>query len=173
MPSWTLSSAGYERSYPSEYICSSSLSGTSIIMKQVFRIDLILYVIQHLIVTVCNDHIGTILECLKIVDHKRAEERLPIFQCRLIDNDRCAFCLNPLHDTLHRGLPEVVRIALHGQTVHPDRDWSFFISIPHCRCAIVPVCDKVFSGPIALYYCLNQVFWNILIVCQQLFRILR
>ena len=59
-------------------------------------------------------------EFFQVIDHHAAEEGLAIFQCRLIDDHRCAFGLDPLHNSLNGALAEVITVTLHGQTVDTD-----------------------------------------------------
>lgn len=121
------------------------------------------------------------LELRQIVDHYRTEESLTIFQGRLINNDRCAFCFNALHDTLNGALTEVVRIRFHGQAVNANRDGFLLVLIELILCIVTivaselqdTVSDEVLTSSIALNNSLNQVFRHICIICQQLLRIFR
>lgn len=70
--------------------------------EQIPCIDLILYIVKTRTVAVRNNRLTHGLELRKIVDNETAEERLPVLQSRLINNDRRPFCLDPLHDALNR-----------------------------------------------------------------------
>ena len=150
-------------------------------MEQILCVDLILNVIQNLVIPVGNDHIRTILECLKVINHKRSEERLAIFQRWLVDNHSSTLGLDPLHDTLNTTLPEIITIALHRQTIDTDRDWALLLFIPHIGSAIsvVPclfqylICNEIFSCPVRFHNSLNQILRYILVISKKLLRVLR
>ena len=96
-----------------------------------FGADLILHIIENLIVSVSDNHIGTILELLQVIDNQASEKRLSTLQCRLVNNHSCTFCLDPFHDSLNTTLSEVIGIALHGESVYANCDRAFLLSVPH------------------------------------------
>ena len=120
-------------------------------------------------------------EFFQVIDHHTAEEGLAILQCRLIDDHSCAFCLDPLHNSLNGALTEVIAVALHGQTIDTDGHGFLLVLIKLIFLIIsivasqlqYPVCDEIFSGTVALHNGLDQIFRHICIICQKLFGILR
>ena len=72
-------------------------------------------------------------------------------------------------------MAEVIAVALHGQTIHTHHNIFLFILIPAVICSIGTgnfqntICNKVFSCPITLNNCPDQVLWHIGVICQQLF----
>ena len=72
--------------------------------EQIARVDLLLNIVQATIVTVGNDSLTTLLELLKVVHDLAAKESRTILQSRFVNDDRCAFGFDALHDTLNRGL---------------------------------------------------------------------
>lgn len=97
--------------------------------EQVAGVDLVLHIIQAAIIAVGNDSLTTFLKLLKVIHNFAAEEGRAILQSRLIDNDRCSFGLNALHNALNRGLAEVVRVGFHGQAVHANHNVMFLAGI--------------------------------------------
>ena len=47
-------------------------------MEEVLRIDLLLYIVQYLIISVSNDDVTAFLKLLDIIDNKGSEECVPI-----------------------------------------------------------------------------------------------
>lgn len=77
---------------------------------QIPSIHLLLHIIQTAVIPVRNNSLTQLFKLLQIIHHSTAKERTSILQCRLINNHRCTFRLNSLHNTLDRRLAEVIRI---------------------------------------------------------------
>jgi len=80
-------------------------------------------------------------------------------QCRFINDDINAFGLDPFHDALNRGSPEVVGIGFHSQSVDSDR----FGILPDDH-----VGNVILAGAVAIDDGLDEVVGNILIVGWEL-----
>ena len=154
----------------------------SVSAEKVPGIDFFFDVIQNRIIAVGNDTAAHGFEFLQIIDHAAAEEGASVFQGRLIDHDRGAFGLDPLHNALDRRLTEIVAVALHGEPVDTDRDAPLpvFLGAGIALAVAVgagdfqdSVGDKVLPGTVAFYNGLNQVFRDIPVICQKLLGVLR
>ena len=88
--------------------------------KYIPGIYLILDIIQTGIIAVGDDGMALSLKCLQVIDYFAAKEGAAIFECRLIDNDLSALCLDTLHDTLDGRLAEVIGIGFHRQAIDTD-----------------------------------------------------
>ena len=86
-------------------------------------------IFQTGIVPVGDDGIAHGFEGFQIVDDPAAEEGLSVLQGGLKDHHFGALGFDPLHNTLDRTLPEIVRIGFHGQAVHADGDFLFLACI--------------------------------------------
>ena len=90
-------------------------------------------------------------------------------------------CLTTLHDTMDRRMPEVVRVRLHGQSVHADNAGFLLrliifvvltIAVVSCHLEHA-ICNEILTGSVGLDNGLNQILRDIGIVCKQLLGILR
>lgn len=85
--------------------------------KDISCIYLILYIIQTSIVAVSDDGMALCLESCQIIDYLATKEGAAVFQCRLVDDNLCALCLDTFHDSLNGRLAEVVGVGFHRQTI--------------------------------------------------------
>lgn len=76
--------------------------------KQIPCVNLLLHVIQTTIVSVGNNGVGYPFEFLQIPDNPTAKEGRACRKRRLKDHNCGSFCLDPFHDSLYRGVPEIV-----------------------------------------------------------------
>ena len=105
------------------------LSAKLVSAKQIARIYFLLNIVQTAIVAVGNNGLTALLEFRQIIHDFTAKEGRTILQRRLIDDDRCALCLDTLHDALNGGLTEVVRVGFHGQAVYANHNIVFLAGI--------------------------------------------
>ena len=80
----------------------------SIPSENVSRVDLLLYIIQNVIIAVCYNGISALLELLYVIHHQASKEGAAVRQCRLIDDNRRALRLDPLHNALDAALAKVL-----------------------------------------------------------------
>ena len=119
------------------------------------------------------------LELLQIVHHEAPEEGRSVFEGRLVDNHRGALRLDALHDTLDGALTEIVGIRLHRQAVDADHYLVLLVLRILRRVAVGSrdiqhaVRNEILPRPVRLHNRLDQILRNVLIVRQQLLRILR
>ena len=52
-----------------------------------------------------------------VVNDLAAEKSAAVFQCRLVDDNLCALCLDTFHDSLNGRLAEVVGVGLHREAI--------------------------------------------------------
>ena len=148
-------------------------------LEQISGIHLLFHVIQHRIISIRDDRVRTLLELLHVINHKAAKERRSIRQRGLVDDDGGALRLDALHDALDGGLAEIVRVRLHGQAVHAHHQRPLLLGVPHGGCRVVagllqhPVGNKVLPRAVGFHNGLDQVLRHVLVVRQQLLRILR
>ena len=88
--------------------------------ENIAGIHFLFYIIQAFVISVGNDGLTLLLECVEIVHNPAAEEGASVFQGWLIDDNLCAFSLDAFHDTLNAALTEVVAVTLHGESVYTD-----------------------------------------------------
>ena len=147
-------------------------------LEEVPGIYFILHVVQHVIVAVRYDGTAFFFEGVHIIHHPAAEEGASIFQGGLIDDDVRPFGFDPLHDALDGALAEVVGVGLHGEPVYADGHRLFFGFVVFAAGVVVaggcqdPVGDEIFPGAVGLHDGFDEVLRHILIVCQELLRIL-
>lgn len=91
--------------------------------KYISGIHFLLYIIQHTIITVSNNRLTLLLESYQVVHHPATEEQRTVFQCRFVDDDRSALCLDALHHSLDGTLAEIVAACLHGEAIYTD-NWQ-------------------------------------------------
>ena len=147
---------------------------------QISRINLLPHIIQTAVIPVSDDRLTHLFELLQIIYHTASKEGAAIFQRWFIDHDLCAFCFDPFHDTLNRGLTEIIGIGLHGQSVYANHDFLFHRGIIIIILAIIiisrhlqyTVCDEILPCPVRLHNGRHHILRNICIIRQQLFRIL-
>ena len=153
----------------------------SVSPENVSCVDFFLYIVQTGVVSVGDDSLALGLEGFEIVYDSAAEEGAAIFECRLIDDDLCAFRFDAFHDALDGGLAEVVAVRLHRQPVYADGAFPFLVRrvVAAVVVAIVaclakhPVGDKVFACSVAFHNGLYEVFRHVVVVGQQLLGVLR
>ena len=119
------------------------------------------------------------LELVKVIYDCGAEECRAVFKCRFVDDDFRALGLDALHHALNGALAEVVGVRLHCQAIYPYHARVLFGAVPLAVAAVVTslvkngIGDEVFPRAVRFDDRLNQVFWNILVVCQELLCVLR
>ena len=130
--------------------------------ENVASVNLLLYIIQASIVAVCNDRVAHLLELVQVVHNLAAEKGLAVVQRGLVDHDLGTLGFDALHDTLNRGLTEVVRAGLHGQTINADHSGGLLclavlvvllvaIVTGHAEHA---VSNEVLTGAVGLHMCI-------------------
>mgnify|MGYP006956597765 CR=1 FL=1 len=75
-------------------------SKDSIPTEDIPRIDLSQHIVQTIIITIGYDGVAHLLETGEIIHHGTAEERTPVFQCRLIDDHLGPFRLDTFSSRL-------------------------------------------------------------------------
>ena len=148
----------------------------SVSPEQVAGVDLLLYIIEAAVIAVGNNGLTPLFERLKVVYHLAAKEGRAVLQRRLVDDDGRALGLDPLHDALNGGLPEVVRVRLHGQAVDADDARLLLpcIVLVLLPIAVVarhlkhPVGDKVLAGAVGLHDGLDEVLGHVGVVGEKL-----
>ena len=95
-------------------------SPQSVSVEEVAGVDLVPDVVEAWGVAVGDDGLGEALELRQVVDHHAPEERAAVLQRGLVDDQRRALGLYPLHHALDAALAEVVAAGLHRQAVHAD-----------------------------------------------------
>ena len=133
----------------------------------------IFHIIKDRVITVCDDASTHLLELVNIIDHPAAEESASVLQGRLVDYNRCTLGFDSLHNTLDRGLAEIIAAHLHGETVYtdyniillrfPGRRVGLAVSVRTCDLQH-PVCDEVLPGLVALYDRLDQILRHIPVI---------
>ena len=148
-------------------------------LKEISGIHLIPHIIQHFIVAVGDDGLALLFELLHIIHHAAAEEGAAVLQGGFIDDDFRTLGLNPLHDSLDAALTEIIGIRFHGEAVHADGHGLFpgriitaAIMIIPCLCQH-PISDEILSCAVQFHNGLNQILRYILVIGQELLRILR
>ena len=71
-------------------------------------IYLIFYIIQNFIIPIGNNDLRFSLKFLKIIYYRASKERTSIIQSRFINNDRGAFRLDSLHNSLNTALTMLI-----------------------------------------------------------------
>ena len=84
--------------------------------EQVAGVDLARHVGEVVAPAVGDDEVASRLEGGEVA-RDLAPEELRGIECGLVDHHRHALGLHAVHDALHAGGAEVVRSALHGETV--------------------------------------------------------
>ena len=147
--------------------------------EQIPRIHLLLHVIQHSLIAISDNSVGAFLEPLNVIHDQAAEEGGTVGQGGLVDDHGGALGLDALHDALDAGLAEIVGVGLHGQAVHTYHQRPLLLRVPHGGRGIVTglvqhtIGDEILSGAVRLHDSRDQILRYILIVCQELLRILR
>ena len=119
------------------------------------------------------------LEFVNVIYDCGAEECRAVLKCRFVDYDLRTLGLDALHHALNRALSEVVGVGLHCQAIYAYHACVLFRAVPLAVAAVVAclvkhgVGDEVFPRAVRFDDRLNQVFWNILVVCQELLGVLR
>ena len=151
-------------------------------MEEVAGVDLFADVVEDGVVAVCEDAAALGLELGEVVDDAASEEGAAVFEGRLVDDDAGALRLDALHDALNRGLAEVVGVCLHRQAIHTDDGFlleSLLLFVVACIGLICvgdfehAVCDEVLPGAVTLDDRLDQVLRDVLVVREELLRVLR
>ena len=142
--------------------------------EDVAGVDFVAHVVEAAVVAVGYDGVALGFELFEVVDHLGAEEGFPVCEGRLIDDDFRALGLDALHHSLDGALAEVVGVGLHCQAVDSYDACVLFGAIPLAIAAVVAslvkhcVGNEVFPRTVRFDDRLNQVFWNILVVCKEL-----
>ena len=136
-------------------------------------------IVKTAIVAVGYDRLAALLEFHKVIHNLTTEKCTAIFKRWLINNDRCPFCFNALHDALNRGLPEVIRVRLHRQAENANHNVVFPARIVIFVCLVCAsdlqntVSNVVLAGAVRFHDGFDEVFRHIRIVRQQLLGVLR
>ena len=150
----------------------------SVSVEDVAGVDLCPHVVQAWVVAVGDDGLRAPLELRQVVDHHASEERAAVLQRGLVDDQRRALGLYPLHHALDAALPEVVAAGLHRQAVHADDGLVLPRRVP------LPVVlvrsghpehlpgDEVLPRAVALHDRSHHVLRYVLVVGQQLLGVL-
>ena len=148
-------------------------------MEDVAGVDLGPHVVQAWVVAVGDDGLRAALELRQVVDHHAPEERAAALQRGLVDDQRRALGLYPLHHALDAALAEVVTAGLHRQAVHADDGLVLPRGVP------LPVVlvrsghfqdlpgDEVLPRAVALHDRRHHVLRHVLVVRQELLGVLR
>ena len=153
-----------------------------VVVEEVTGVDLFADVVEDGVVAVCEDAAAFCLELGEVVDDAASEEGAAVFEGRLVDDDAGTLRLDALHDALDRGLAEVVGVRLHRQTVHTDDGFLLEGLLLFVVACIGLVCvgdfehavrDEVLPGAVTLDDRLNQVLRDVLVVREELLRVLR
>ena len=144
--------------------------------EDVAGIDFGGHVVEGGVVAVGDDGGGLLLEGGEVVHHLAAEEGVAVGEGGLVDDDRGALGLDALHDALDGALAEIVRIALHRQTIDADGDGLARTVILVLRTVVVPaglaqhgVGDVVLARAVALHNGGHHVLRYVLVVGEELF----
>ena len=146
--------------------------------EQIPCIDLLFHVFEGRIEAVGEDHVGTAFELLQIVYDDGAEEGLPVFEGWFIDDDCRALGLHAFHHALDGRLAEIIAVVLHRQAIDTNRDGPLLLRIPDAVGCVIPcllqhtVGDEVLSGAVALDNRPDELFGNIVVVCEKLLGVL-
>ena len=133
------------------------------------------------VVAVGYDCLALSLEFLKVVYHQASEEGRAVLQRRLVDYHLGAFGLYTLHDALYAALAEVVGVRLHGQAIHSYYAFPLLLCVVVAAVVVVIVVGflqhlvgyEVFACAVALHYGSNQLFRHVVVVGEELLRVLR
>ena len=142
----------------------------SVSLERSLAVDFVLYFVQAGIITVGDDTVALLFEFIQIVYDFASEKCRTIFESWFINDHGCSFRLNSLHDTLDRGLTEVIRIGFHSQTVNTDGNRLFHGGIESISLIIGvitgfledTVSDEVFTGTITFDNSAHHILWNII-----------
>ena len=152
-----------------------------IAFKKISGINFLRHIVQHRVVAVGDDGGGAGLEGGEVIHDLGAEEGGAVRERGFVDDDRRALGLDALHDALDGGLPEVVGAGLHRQAedANDARVLLGAVELPIGVVVVVPglsqhlVRDEVLAGAVALDDGADEVLGDVLVVRQQLLRILR
>ena len=151
-------------------------------MEEVTGVDLFAYVIKDGVIAVREDAAALLLEFGEIVHNAASEECAAVFEGWLVDDDTSAFGFDALHDALDRGLAEVVGVRLHRQAIHTDDGFLLERLLLFAIACIGLICvgdfehavrNEVLTGAVTLDDRLDQVLRDILVVREELLRVLR
>ena len=160
----------------------SCFSPFLVVVEEVAGVDLFADVVEDGVVAVCEDAAALGLELGEVVDDAASEEGAAVFEGRLVDDDAGALRLDALHDALNRGLAEVVGVRLHRQAIHTDDGFlleGLLLFVVACIGLVCvgdfehAVCDEVLPGAVTLDDRLDQVLRDVLVVREELLRVLR
>ena len=124
------------------------------------------------------------MECERFLNSSRSlttsePKKVEPFRAWFIDDNRRTLGLDALHHTLNGALAEVVGVGLHGQAIHTNHGLMFLAGIPFAVGAIgtskleYAVGDEVFTGGVRIHDRLDEVLRHVLVVGEQLLRVLR
>lgn len=151
----------------------------SISLEYISRIHFILHIIQATVIPVGDDGVGLFLKYFKVIHNLRTKEGLAVLQGGLVDNNVGTLGLDALHDALDSTLAEIVAVGLHRQTEHTNSDFLLGALAPSAVGGVVTgllqhgIGDVVLTGAVALHNGRHHILGHILVVGQQLFRVLR
>ena len=80
------------------YSCTQSL----ISLKDISCVYFLFYIVQTTIISVGDNCLALFLKFFQIIDYFASEECCTIFQRWFVDNYRCSFCFDTLHNSLNR-----------------------------------------------------------------------
>ena len=121
-----------------------------------------------------------LLKPSEVVHHGTAKKRATVLQCRLIDDHTGTFRLDTLHHALDRRLTEVVTVRFHRQAIDSDHAILLLRVLKVVPVAVAVIAglaqyligDEVLAGTITLHDGGHHVLGYVLVIGQQLLRIL-
>lgn len=153
-------------------LSSANYAHISVPSEQVSRVDLVGDVGEVVGPAVGDDHVAAAFEALEVHGHLGAEE-VVARERGLVDKHGNTLCLDALHDALDGARPEVVRTALHGESVDADqglRD-AFVHELAHVFEHLIG--NEVLAGGVGVYDCLDEVLGDVTVVGEELPSVLR
>ena len=149
----------------------------SISAEDVSCVDFFLDIVENGIIAVGDDTSAHFLEFPEVIDDLGAKESGAVLKCGFVNNNGSTLSLDALHNSLNGGLPEVVRVRLHGQAVNADYDiflLALFVTGVRFAVAVCPgdfqytICDKVLPSAVGLDDRFDEVLGHVLVVGEQL-----
>ena len=135
----------------------------SVDSEQIASIDFFRDIFQVFIPAIRENDVALFLELVQVADDAAVEEG-NLLHARFVDDQLNAFSLQAFHDALNGGLPEIVGAGLHREPVNPH-DLGIHVQDLFG--------DEVLSGAVCRNDGRDDVLRNVVVVCQELFRILR
>lgn len=149
----------------------------SISAENVSCVDFFLDVVENGIIAVGDDASAHFLEFPEVIDDLGAKESGAVLESGLVNDNGSTLSFDTLHNSLNGGLPEVVRVRLHGQAINADYDiflLALFVTGVRFTVAVCSgdfqytVRDKVLPGAVGLDDRFDQVLGHVLVVGEQL-----